>query len=157
MAIAWQATAAEAPILARMLDDFNVEFEDPSPGVAVLEPRVARLIAEGVKEYFLAAVDDDPEPIGFVQLSFIRSVWKEEPIAHVDELYVVPASRGRGAGRALMEAVVARARERRAPGIEVVTGEDDTEARRLYESCGFVNEIEGPDNARALFYELDLR
>lgn len=157
MATAWQATAAAAPILARMLHDFNVEFEDPSPGVAVLEPRVAQLIAEGVKEYFLAALDGDPVPIGFAQLNFIRSVWKEEPIAHVDELYVVPGRRGKGAGRALMGAVIARARERSSPGIEVVTGEDDTEARRLYESCGFVNEIEGPDNARALFYELDLR
>jgi hypothetical protein len=43
------------------------------------------------------------------------------------------------------------------PGVEVVTGEDDTAARGLYESFGFRNEIEGEHNSRSLFYELELR
>ncbi len=39
--------------------------------------------------------------------------------------------------------------------MEVVTGEDHPAARRLYESYGFTNEIEGSTNTRALFYELE--
>ncbi|MEA2391980.1 MAG: hypothetical protein QOK31_2089 [Solirubrobacteraceae bacterium] len=54
-----------------------------------------------------------------------------------------------------MNAVLGLARERGAAGMEVVTGEDDTAARALYESSGFSNEIEGEQNARALFYELN--
>ena len=54
-----------------------------------------------------------------------------------------------------MEAILALAHERRAAGLEVITGEDDTEARRLYESFGFRNEIEGEEGSRALFYELE--
>ncbi|MGK2954821.1 MAG: hypothetical protein ACSLFI_03995 [Solirubrobacterales bacterium] len=41
-----------------------------------------------------------------------------------------------------------------AAGIELVTGEDDTGARALYEKFGFRNETEGTQNARSLFYEI---
>lgn len=67
----------------------------------------------------------------------------------------MPGRRGEGIGRAIMNAVLGLARDRGAAGMEMVTGEDDTAARSLYESVGFVNEIEGEQNARALFYELN--
>ncbi len=148
-----EASTADAPLLARMLHDFNTEFEDPSPGVEVLGERVAAFIDGDVKTYLLGGVGPD----GFAQVDFVPSVWSEGPIAHLDELYVVPARRGHGVGRALMEAFLGLARERGAAGAEVVTGEDDTEARGLYESVGFRNDVEGADDARALFYELELR
>lgn len=148
-----EAATDDAPLLARMLHDFNTEFEDPSPGVEVLSDRVAEFIEADVKTYLLGGEGPD----GFAQVDFVPSVWSDGPIAHLDELYVVPAQRGRGIGRALMEAVLGLARERGAAGAEVVTGEDDTEARGLYESVGFRNDVEGTNDARALFYELELR
>ena len=156
MATARPAAAPDSPILARMLHDFNTEFGDPSPGVEVLSGRVAKFIAADVKAYLLGAEQAGGEPVGFAQISFNPTIWSERPIAHLDELYVVPACRGRGVGRALMEAFVALAREHGAPRAEVVTGEDDSAARALYERFGFANEVEGPDNSRSLFYELDL-
>jgi GNAT superfamily N-acetyltransferase len=118
----------------------------------VLEPRVRTFIEHGPKSFLLAGEGPD----GFAQVDFHLSVWADAPVAFLDELYVVPAHRGRGLGRALMEAVLALARERSAAGVEVVTGEEDAAARALYESFGFANEIEGPERARSLFYELDL-
>jgi len=146
-----RANPEDAPVLARMLHDFNLEFGDPSPGTEVLEPRIRRFIEEETKEFFLAGED----PIGFAQMDFIPTIWAEGPVGHLDELYVRPDRRGQGTGRELMEAILADARSRGASGMEVVTGEDDTAARGLYESTGFVNEIEGPDNTRSLFYELE--
>ena len=151
MAPVRQATPTDAPLLARMLHDFNTEFEDPSPGVDVLSERVAEFIGDGVKTYLLGGEGPD----GFAQVDFIRSIWSEGPVAHLDELYVVPAMRGQGIGKALMAAMLELARELGAAGAEVVTGEDDTEARGLYESFGFLNEIEGPQASRSLFYELN--
>ena len=144
------ATAADAPRLAQMLDDFNREFGDPTPGTAVLARRVQAFIEDGRKVYLLGEGDQ-----GFAQVSFNPSVWSDEPVGLLEELYVVPERRGEGIGRDIMEAVLALARERGAAGMEVITGEDDRAARALYESCGFENEIEGEENSRSLFYELN--
>jgi len=146
-----RANPEDAPVIARMLHDFNEEFGDPSPGPEVLEPRVRRFIEEGIKAFFLVGED----PIGFAQLDYIDSIWSDAPVGHLDELYVRPDRRGRGSGRELIEAILNDARDRGSPGMEVVTGEDDTAARALYESVGFENEIEGPENTRSLFYELE--
>lgn len=135
-----------------MLHDFNREFEEPTPAPAVLEPRVRAFIADQTKTYLLGG----PGPDGFAQVAFIPTIWAEGPVAHLDELYVKPERRGQGIGRALMEALLELARQRDAAGLEVVTGEDDLAARRLYESFGFANQIEGPDKARSLFYERGL-
>ncbi len=145
------ARAEDAPTLARMLHDFNLEFGEPSPGTRILEPRIRDFIANETKVYLLT----DPKPDGFAQLSFNASVWTEGPIALIEELYVIPESRRRGLGRSLMEFILDLAASRDAGGVEVITGEDDFGARALYESFGFRNEIEGEANARALFYELD--
>jgi GNAT superfamily N-acetyltransferase len=135
-----------------MLHDFNIEFSEPTPGTEVLSRRVAALIDDGAMTYLLGGAGPD----GFAQISFRPSVWADGPVGYLEELYVVPERRGEGVGRALIEAVLELARVRGASGMEVVTGEDDTAARRLYESVGFINQIEGEENARALFYELDL-
>jgi hypothetical protein len=55
-----------------------------------------------------------------------------------------------------MDAVLDLACEQRAEMVEVITGEDDTAARGLYESSGFRNRIEGEQNTRSLYYELEL-
>ena len=156
MATARLAVESDAPSLARMLHDFNTEYGDPSPGVEVLSGRVAEFITGDVKRYLLGAEGEGGDPVGFAQISFNPTIWSDRPIAHLDELYVVPERRGHGVGRALMEATLALARERGAAGAEVVTGEDDTAARGLYERFGFANEIDGPADSRSLFYELGL-
>jgi len=146
-----RADSHDAPLIARMLHDFNTEFSEPSPGADVLSRRVLAFIENGAMTYLLGGAGPD----GFAQVSFRPSVWADEPVGYLEELYVVPDRRGEGVGRALMNAVLELARERGAAGMEVVTGEDDTAARALYESVGFANEVEGKENARSLFYELD--
>ncbi|MBA2521866.1 MAG: GNAT family N-acetyltransferase [Solirubrobacterales bacterium] len=146
-----RAQPADAPLIARMLHDFNTEFTDPSPGAEVLTRRVSAFIDDGAMTYVLGGAGPD----GFAQVSFRPSVWADEPVGYLEELYVVPDRRGEGIGRAIMDAVLELARERGAAGIELVTGEADIAARGLYESVGFKNEIEGEEKARALFYELE--
>ena len=40
-----RATPEDADEVTRLLHDFNTEFDTPSPGVAVLAPRLRRLLA----------------------------------------------------------------------------------------------------------------
>jgi GNAT superfamily N-acetyltransferase len=54
----------------------------------------------------------------------------------MNDLYVDEASRGRGIGRALIEASAAVARERGAHHLEWATAPDNEAAQRLYDSTG---------------------
>jgi len=112
-----------------MLHDFNTEFSEPTPGTGVLTRRVRSFIESGTMTYLLGGAGPD----GFAQVSFRPSVWADEPVGYLEELYVVPDRRGESVGRAIMGAVLELARERGAAGMEVVTGENDTAARALYE------------------------
>lgn len=143
-----RAGAEDAPTVARLLHDFNTEFSDPSPGVEVLGERLARLIGEGEVTVLLGGEDEG------VSLFRLRpALWAEGLEAYLQELYVVPARRRQGMGRALLEATIERAIEAGAAGIDLNTGETDTAARALYESAGFTNCEGGSDGPRMLFYE----
>lgn len=146
-----RAVPADADAVARLLHDFNTEFATPTPGVAALTERSARLLATGAIVVLLAGEGPD----GLALLRFRDSVWSEGLEAHLQELYVVPERRGRGTGRALLEATIALAREAGAGGVDLNTGETDTAARALYESAGFTNREGTPDGPPMLFYELE--
>jgi GNAT superfamily N-acetyltransferase len=140
------ATAADAERLGALLHDFNVEFDELTPGPAVLAQRI-RAAIERDEAVFVLSAD------GFAQLSFRTWLVSGTPVALLEELYVAPPARGRGQGRALLEHAMAAARERGAISIELNTSETDTAARTLYASAGFTNLEHG---APMLFYEREL-
>lgn len=145
-----RAGPEDAPTVARLLDDFNTEFEEETPGVEALTGFTRPLLESGEIAVFLANEADG------ISLWRLRpSPWTGRPEAYLQELYVVPARRGNGIGRALLAATMDAARAAGATGIDLNTGETDTAARALYESAGFTN-LEGPGGPRMLFYEREL-
>jgi len=138
--------------IARLLHDFNTEFGEPTPGVEALTEHSRQLLEQAEMTVLLAG--DGPD--GIALLRFRPSVWSGGLEAHLQELYVVPPLRGRGIGRALLEAAIAAAREAGAGGIDLNTGETDTAARALYESMGFSNREGSPDGPSMLFYEREI-
>lgn len=146
------AEVGDAPEIARLLDDFNREFGEPTPGVEALAATVRRLLAPGEMTVLLAG--DGPD--GIAVLRFRPALWSEGLEAYLQELYVVPPRRGQGIGRSLLEEAIALSRERGADGIDLNTGETDTAARGLYESMGFTNREGAPDGPAMLFYEREI-
>ena len=144
------ATAADAGSAAQLLHDFNLEFGDPTPSVAALAARLARLIAGGETVLLLGGAGPDCVAV----LRFRPALWSEGLECWLAELYVVPHRRGRGLGRALMTAALKTARERGADTMEIGVDEPDVPARRLYESLGFTNRTAGGD--RMFFYAREL-
>ncbi|HEX5762648.1 MAG TPA: GNAT family N-acetyltransferase [Solirubrobacterales bacterium] len=147
-----RATPADATAVARLLHDFNTEFGEPTPGAATLAERAERMLAAGELTVLLGG--DGPD--GIAQLRFSPSIWSDAPGAYLEELYVAPARRGRGMGRALLEAAMETAREAGADHIDLNTAETDEAARGLYESAGFTNREGAPDGPRMLYYERGL-
>jgi len=146
-----EATVEDAAAIARLLHDFNTEYEEETPPVAELTRHAERMLRQGEMTVLLAG--DGPD--GLALLRFRPSVWTEKLEAYLQELYVVPDLRGRGIGQALMEAILATCRDRGAAWIELNTGETDAAARGLYRKFGFTNE-EGPEGASMLYYELEI-
>src|SRR5581483_3893520 len=136
-----RATPGDAPQVARLLDDFQAEFDEPSPGVEALTKRYGELIRS--KEMIVLLVGDGPD--GFAQLRFRPWVYSAGLHSYLEELYVVPGRRGNGLGRALLEAAMETARGEGAEQMELGTSERDVAARSLYESAGFTNREGSPD------------
>lgn len=147
-----RAGAEDAPAIARLLDDFNREFDEPTPGVEGIAATCRRLLEEDEITVLLAG--DGPD--GLALLRFRPALWSEGLEAYLQELYVVPPLRGNGIGRALLQESMDLSRERGADGIDLNTGETDTAARGLYESMGFTNKEGGPEGPPMLFYEREL-
>lgn len=147
-----RATPGDAPQVARLLHDFQLEFDEPTPGVEMLEERYGELIRN--KEMIVLLVGDGPD--GFAQLRFRPWVYSAGLHSYLEELYVVPGLRGNGLGRALLEAAMETARGEGAEQMELGTSESDAAARKLYESAGFTNREGSPDGPVMLFYEREL-
>jgi GNAT superfamily N-acetyltransferase len=147
-----QATAEDVDDIGRLLHDFNAEFEEATPPAEVLAERAVAFIAKGELTFLLAGEGPD----GIAQLRFLPSLWSGGLDAYLEELYVVPALRGQGIGRALLESTMQTARAAGATRMDLNTGETDTAARALYESVGFTSREGGPDGPSMLYYEREL-
>lgn len=128
-----RATTADAATVARLLHDFNSEFDTPTPGPEPLKRRLTYLLAG---DDVIALLVGEPAT-GLAVLSFRPNVWYEGPVAILDELYVRPGLRGQGLGSALLAAACDLVRRRGGELMEINVDGDDTDARRFYEARGF--------------------
>lgn len=147
-----RAHAGDADDVARLLRDFNTEFDEPAPLQSELAKRVTELLEEGDTIILLAG--DGPDGLAVLRLRL--AIWSKGLECYLAELYVVPSKRGQGIGRALMQAAMHEARERGADTMEINVDEPDDVARRLYESLGFTNRSGGADGPLMFFYERGL-
>ncbi|QKE85983.1 GNAT family N-acetyltransferase [Arthrobacter sp. NEB 688] len=144
------ATTDSALALAGdLLDAFNAEYGDPSPGAQALAARLRGLTARGDTEVLLAGRH------GVAVLRYRPSLWSDRDEAYLAELWVEPGTRGRGLGRALLRACLERARGRGCDLLDLSTSADDVAARALYESEG-LHATEGPGGPTTYHYEIDL-
>ena len=139
---------------ARLLHDFNVEYDEPTPPPDELAVRLAELVAAGHVTVLLARTRDH-DAVGVAVMRVQPSVWSRASEAYLAELYVVPSRRGEGYGRALITEAMRVAREQGADYAFLVTSEDDQLAQRLYQAAGF-RRTEGAGGPLMLAYEREL-
>jgi ribosomal protein S18 acetylase RimI-like enzyme len=150
----WQprlATVDDAGEVARLLHDFNTEFDTPTPGVEVLAGRLRVLLAG---DETLALLAGEP-PVALALVTLRPNVWYDGRVALLDELYVVPRLRSRGIGTRVVDLLVSTARERGVDLIEINVDEGDVDAQRFYERHGFTG-IEPHTGERAFYYHQEL-
>ena len=102
-----------------------------------LEPEITewlwrRLLDPADQPYAFVAIDGDAL-VGFVHYHFHLSTWSVGGYCYLEDLYVSAAARGKGAGRALIDAVYRAADDRGATRVYWHTQASNTEARTLYD------------------------
>ena len=146
------ASADEADEIARLLHDFNREFDVPSPGTRVLAARLRSLLESPSTFAILAG----RAPVAVALVTLRRNVWYDGHVALLDELYVVPTRRARGIGSAVMERLLSTAPAVGIDAVEINVDEADIDAQRFYRRHGF-RSTEPDSEERAFYFFRELR
>ncbi len=111
-----------------------IEFYKSSVADEVIEITWGRLMsgAEGC-HIGLVIVDEQDRPFGLAHILFHRSTWSPTFYCYLEDLFVDPAARAKGAGRALIEATYAEADKRGVTRTYWSTQEFNYRARGLYD------------------------
>ena len=134
-----RAAAADVDRIAPLFDAYRAFYAQPSD-LAAARAFLAERLQRGESEVLVAEADD--EIVAFAQNYRSFSSVSLGPIVILNDLFVVPAWRSRGAGRLLIEETARRARDEGAVRVEIATQNTNTGARRLYEAMGFVADTE---------------
>jgi GNAT superfamily N-acetyltransferase len=118
-----------------------LSFYRASVAPEVTDTTWARLMDPAEPMHVLGCFDGT-SLIGIVHYILHRSTWTTGDYCYLQDLFAAEAARGRGAGRALIEAVYERAREAGASRVHWLTQEGNATARALYDKVaeypGFV-------------------
>jgi GNAT superfamily N-acetyltransferase len=103
---------------------------------AVTATTFARLLSDDPAEMRGMLALMDGRVVGLVHHVAHRTCWKVENVCYLQDLFTLPEARGKGVGRALIEAVYARADRAGTPAVYWLTQAFNTTARRLYDRVG---------------------
>jgi GNAT superfamily N-acetyltransferase len=93
----------------------------------------ARLVDPGARIHGLVA-ERGGALVGLVHYQFHASTWALRDSCYLEDLYVDPAARGHGAGRALIRAVYEAADRKQAATVYWLTQEFNAAGRALYDT-----------------------
>ena len=96
--------------------------------------RIGEVLEDSGNRLLIAELDG--KVVGYIHGGVYTCTYSD-PLKNILALVVSEDSRGRGAGRALLQALEAWAREDGAVGVRLVSGVDRTGAHRFYEACGY--------------------
>ncbi|MDN3710798.1 GNAT family N-acetyltransferase [Paracoccus cavernae] len=104
---------------------------------AFYDAAFARLVSGDARDFHaLVAQSAEGALVGLVHYVFHPSLWREDGVCYLQDLFAAPEQRGTGIGRALIEAVYAEADRAGSPAVYWLTAEDNHAGRRLYDRVG---------------------
>lgn len=103
-----RATAADVPTILQLIRDLAIYEREPDAAVAT----EADILRDGFgpsPAFHVLITEASSEPVGFALYFFAYSTWRGRRCLYLEDLFVKPAFRGRGAGLGLMKALAREA------------------------------------------------
>jgi GNAT superfamily N-acetyltransferase len=129
------ATAADVPQILAFVRALAAFEREPDAAVAT----EADLLRDGFGPnpfYFCLIAEYDGQPAGFALYFFNYSTWTGRPGLYLEDLFVQPAFRGLGIGKALLQRVAAIAVEKNCPRLQWEVLDWNTPAIDFYRAMG---------------------
>jgi GNAT superfamily N-acetyltransferase len=137
-----------------IVDLTNAYALDPMGEGEPLPDDVRRALIAGLRQHpttvVLLAYDGD-DAVGIATCFRGFSTFVARPLLNIHDLTVLPAYRGRGVGRLLLEAVEEKARALGCCKLTLEVTERNYPARRVYERAGFAPAVYGEGGGLVVF------
>lgn len=137
-----RATAGDLPAIVALLADDMLGASREVPGDPAYDAAFTAIAADA--NQFLAVVEEGGRIVGCLQLSFIpglsrRGMWRGQ----IESVRIAASHRGAGLGRRMFAWAIEECRARGCGLVQLTTDKARPDARRFYESLGFVASHEG--------------
>ena len=129
------ATCADAPLIATLVREL-ADYEKLLPDAKATAADFLRELEAPNPVIHVLIAEWDGEPAGFALYFFNFSTFVGRPGLYLEDLFVKPALRSHGIGRALLRALARIARERNCGRIEWAVLDWNEPALRFYHSLG---------------------
>lgn len=130
-----RATIADLDALTGLHVEFRDSLQRATPAADEFRHALTSLLGRPEVALFLAT--QDGRPLGYAAQRYLFTSWANGEEALLEDLYVSAAARGAGAGRRLVEAAMAHARQRRCRSMWLDTNENNAASNAVYRRLGF--------------------
>lgn len=130
-----QAHSNDIPELQQLICGYLQFYHRPIPPENVIRGMITHFI-EHPDEGCQLVAEVNGGLIGFTTLNAIWSTTRMQKIGLLNDLFVDPNHRIKGAGEKLMQATIKVAKERGYPLMRLLTAHDNTPAQQLYDKTG---------------------
>jgi GNAT superfamily N-acetyltransferase len=118
-------------LLRKQLEEHRIDTSDDAVQLAI-----NGMLADRDRGFILVALNDK-RPVGVAYVSFTWTLEHGGKSAWLEELYVLPDERDRGLGKAMLRAVLEKAREAGCAAVDLEVEIQHARAERLYAREGF--------------------
>jgi GNAT superfamily N-acetyltransferase len=129
------ATPADAALMLDLIRGL-AEYEREPKAVIATEADLVRHGFGPAPKYRCLIAEWDGKPIGFALFHYNFSTWRGQPGLYLEDLFVYPEMRGKGAGKALLQRLAQIALEEHCYGLRWMVLEWNDPALKFYESLG---------------------
>ena len=128
----------ETGLAAPLFDRYRMFYNQPSDLIGAAQ-YISDRLRTGESVVFVAFHEDEGKtsPVGFAQLYPLYSSISMTKNWILNDLFVIPESRGKGVGKLLISAAVALGKAGNAKFLQLETVANNYGAQRLYEMTGF--------------------